>query len=81
MKKKNKKNPKLVVIEWVDSGTVSGWAGLEEVSSDPCRCITVGWLIHNRKKAKTVAASLTHSHACGIMTIPTSAITKIRKLK
>jgi hypothetical protein len=77
------KFPKLVLIEWVDSHQVQRWTS-EEPSQEPMLCRSVGWLIHDGKKAKTVCAHMTLEtipQRTGEMTIPTCAITKMTVLR
>jgi hypothetical protein len=56
--KTNGVNKKLVLIEWLDSHAVYGWH-TEEPSEEPLRCRSVGWLIYDGERAKTIAAHIT----------------------
>ena len=74
---------KLVLITWLDSHYVAGWH-TEEAATEPSYCRSVGWLVHDGEKAKTIAAHITNDETpqrCGELTIPTAAIIKIRVLR
>ena len=80
--KPKKGNLKLVLIEWLDSHQQARWTS-DEPAKEPLVCRSVGWLVHDGEKAKTLAAHLTVEatpQRAGEMTIPTCAITKIRSL-
>ena len=47
--------PKLVLIEWMDSHQVGKWTD-EAPATEPLLGKSVGWLVHDGKKAKTLAA-------------------------
>jgi hypothetical protein len=80
----------LVLIEWEDSAlTEARWHSVEEAkrsSGSPVKIASVGWLLKNGKKAKTLAASVggldgkTTPQCSGLITIPASAIISTRKL-
>jgi hypothetical protein len=75
--------PKLVIIEWLDSHQSGRWT-TDEPATDPLVCRSVGWLVHDGDKAKTVAPHMTDEDTpqrAGEMTIPTCAITKITPLE
>lgn len=72
----------LVLIEWLDSQFTAEWH-TEPVHTEPLVCHSVGWLIHDGEKAKTIAPHITVEslpQRCGEMTIPTCAILKMRTL-
>lgn len=72
----------LVLIEWFDSSAVAGWHR-EEPETEPLLCRSVGWLVHDGKGAKTLAASITEEEEPqrnGEMTIPTCAIKRMEVL-
>lgn len=80
------KAAKLVLIEWLDScGRSDGDAWTRAQPHKRALSVkSVGWLVHNGKSAKTVAAHITcdiHPQRCGEMTIPTGAIVKMTRLK
>ena len=75
---------KLVLIEWIDAFSISGWTPLKEVSEKPDRskyaCRTVGWLTHDGDDFKTVVSSDGHDECAGMMTIPTRCIVTMREI-
>jgi hypothetical protein len=77
--------PPLVLIEWEDSHWRPGWArGIDDGQIEPVNVQSVGWLIHNGKEAKVIAAHISDENTpqtCGDMTIPARSILKIRKIK
>ena len=83
MSKRDKQLPRLVMIEWLDSHYAPGWSsGASPKAGMLCR--SVGWLTHDGKKAKTIAAHVTHETApqrAGQMTIPCCAVVRVRALK
>jgi hypothetical protein len=73
---------KLVLIEWLDSHRSEGWH-TGDPATEPVTCRSVGWLIHDGKAAKTIAAHMTDEdepQRCGEMTIPACSIRKVRTL-
>lgn len=72
-----------VLIEWVDSRIGPyGWEQTEDVDVlRPALCVTVGLLVDDAKDYKTVALSANQDNIMGRMTIPTSAIRKVRRLR
>lgn len=77
---KKKKTPRLVSIEWVDSSYTAGWTQLEDVPNRYGKHISVGFLLHDGKKTKSVAAHLGPNQALGILAIPVCSIKKIKDL-
>lgn len=72
----------LVYIEWVDSHRSEGWH-TDDPAQEPLLCRSVGWLVYDGEKAKTIAPHMTQEddpQRCGEMTIPTSAVLKISVL-
>lgn len=75
---------KLVYIEWVDScGDSSRWRELDEIKKDrPATIRSVGWLVKETEKSKTIVPHLSDSdHGQGEMTIPKKAIRRTTVLK
>ena len=73
----------LVLITWLDSHYVAGWH-IDEAATEPSLCRSVGWLIYDGAKAKTIAAHITNEETpqrSGEMTIPTAAIVRMRVLR
>ncbi len=76
---------KLVVIKWIDSrGANARWQYLTDKEDLPVVCFSVGWIIKETKKYKTITPHLSDEQdsrqGCGDMTIPTNAIESISKL-
>lgn len=71
---------KLVLIEWVDSyGCSSDWRSIEGCDPKPTVCRSVGWLVHEDEKCKTIVPHICEQEGqgCGDMTIPTEAIKSV----
>lgn len=80
----------LVLIEWEDSRQPApSWRHLSDMREEPDAvvCASVGWLLHDTKRVKTLAANMggfsdpDDVQACGVITIPTRCVVKITKLK
>lgn len=73
---------RLVRIDWVDSRRgPEGWVLLDELEPiKPCRCTTVGYLIADKPSYKTVAGTVSNGQVLGLITIPTVAIKRFRRL-
>ncbi|MGI0134174.1 MAG: hypothetical protein ACREBW_04370 [Candidatus Micrarchaeaceae archaeon] len=74
---------KLVRVEWLDSHIMPTWTR-DAPETAALKCRTVGWLVHDGKDAKTLAASVTDEDApqlCCQITIPTAAIVRTKVLK
>ena len=70
------------MVEWIDSHHRPGWTTRSPVKC-PVTCYSVGWLVHDGKKAKVLCSNLTDEESpqrCGDMTIPATAIISIEKL-
>lgn len=82
---------RLVLIEWVDShGTLEGWHILdkEELSAEPLKCHSVGWLFHDGADCKIIIPHIGGIESNrlplqgrGNLTIPTKAILKLSELE
>ena len=74
---------KLVQIDWVDSKSgPNAWEYRDDLPSlPPVLCTTVGYLLEDSRKYKTVAQSLSDSQVHGRITIPTACIQRIRRLR
>lgn len=78
----------LVLIHWIDSrGASSQWAFLDDKAQGPCQCESAGWLIHQSPDSIVICPHIgdtgdewEDAQGCGIMEIPTVAITSIHKL-
>ena len=76
-------DPRLVLIEWVDSHYRPGWTTDAPDDTHLLRCRSVGWLVHEDDDVKVLSANVTDEEdvqRCGDMTIPAAAITNIREL-
>lgn len=79
----------LVLIEWEDSRQPApSWRWLSDMREPPdaVLCASVGWLTHDTKRVKVLAANMggltdDDMQACGVITIPTRCVVKITKLK
>lgn len=74
---------KLVLIEWLDSAIAGAWTR-DEPDPEPVLCQSVGWLVQDGKKVKTLAPHMTveeEAQRAGSMTIPVCCITRIVTLK
>ncbi len=76
-----------VMVEWEDSARpISAWQWVEDYELPAIiRCLSVGYLISKTKSAIALAPNLgdieqPKAQACGIIRIPQSTITQIRKL-
>jgi len=77
------KLPKLVLIEWLDSCSIEHWHD-DKPDTEPLACRSVGWLVHDGKRAKTIAAHMSDDdppQRSGEMTIPVVCITKITRIR
>jgi len=75
--------PRLIVIEWLDSHRTAGWT-TDAPATEPVLCRSVGWLVHDGEKAKTITPHMTDEQTpqrAGEMTIPTCAVVRMRTLK
>jgi hypothetical protein len=80
---------KLVKIDWVDSIQPNGeWQYLSEFKVlQPINCVSVGYLICNKKEVKALAQNIgdmdnkNNIQASGIIHIPTKSIKKIKEIK
>ena len=81
MKKIAKYTP--VLIEWLDSkGIINTWEYLEEIESlCPQKCVSVGFLLEDKKGYKTILQSYGGNQILGRTTIPACSIVKMRKLR
>ncbi len=73
---------KLVLIKWLDSkGVTSDWEFLEDIKPlKPSVCISVGFLIDNNEKYKTLAMTVSKDQVFGRITIPACSIVKVKEL-
>ena len=77
------KTSKLVLVEWFDSSHTAGWTR-GKVGRECLLCRSVGWLLRDGKKAKTLAPHVSDEpdpQRAGVMTIPACSIVSMRRLK
>jgi hypothetical protein len=79
-----------VIVEWDDSvQPVPTWRFLPDVigTSSPCRCRTVGWLLERTDEVLVIAQNVglddseEPTQVSGVITIPASAVRRLRRLK
>lgn len=77
----------LVLIEWLDSRQpIASWQHLRDLAiPEVCRCVSVGFLIHDDGNKKVVAPNLADlsdddMQASGMIVIPTPAVLRVVKL-
>jgi len=79
---------KLVIIEWIDSRQpVGGWQRISDFErSDICKCVSVGFLIHDEEEQKVLAPNMAdiedrhNIQASGVIHIPTKCVLRITPL-
>ncbi len=85
MTKPKSKTHGIVMVEWVDSSSDSGWRKKEDALQDDChaKCCTAGIVLKEDKDAVTIthSYSLTTGQINATISIPRCAITRIRRLK
>ena len=81
---------KLVLVEWLDAHSGRGWQDVAQIerAAEPLYCRSVGWLVFESKDCKVLVPHVAGERngevmlqGCGDMTIPTSAIVKMKVLK
>lgn len=77
----------LVKITWIDScEPYTGWQRIRSLTPpDSLECVSVGYLVDNGDKTKTIAPHITNppdenAQGCGIMVIPTASIIHVEEL-
>jgi len=73
----------MVIINWIDSkGVTSNWEFIDDMDPvTPAETISIGFLLEENKKYKTIAQNISNDQVLGRMTIPSCAITGVRRLK
>jgi len=73
---------KLVWIKWLDSkGLTSEWEFWDKIKPlIPSICISVGFLIDNKKAYKTLATTISKEQVFGRITIPACSIIQLKEL-
>jgi hypothetical protein len=69
-------------------GAIARWQYLDETEPEYILCQSVGWLVYDGKDCKRIVPHIGYhkgsdarAQACGDMTIPASAITKMLDIK
>jgi hypothetical protein len=77
----------LVKITWIDScEPYTGWQHIASLKPpDSIQCISVGYLVDDGERTKTIAPHITHpvdehTQGCGIIVIPTKAVLLLERL-
>lgn len=75
---------RLVLVEWVDSHSSSGWQVIEgDIEDRALVCLSVGWLLLDGANVKVVAPHKNHPEDSasfqtnGVMTIPTCSVVRM----
>jgi hypothetical protein len=79
---------KLVLVEWLDSHSGTGWQPLHSLRDDThaVRCRSVGWLLNRRNGHTTIVPHISGEqdgvvpYGSGEKTIPDKAIVRIKVL-
>lgn len=82
------KQTRLVRVEWMDSRQATGsWQFLNDArEANPCRCVSVGYLIYDANGVKRLAANLADVddpdgiQVSGVITIPDCCIKEVADL-
>ena len=79
-----KTEEKILLIDWIDSSSTSGWQSRSECKICICTCKTVGFLVDESKDFICVALNKTttetHQPYGDLITIPKIAIKKIIRI-
>ena len=85
-----KKAIRLVHVIWADSSSPmdSSWHSYPAAMPEVLKCESIGWLVAETKSALLIAGHVSHGAAdgsvnqfSGEMTIPKSAVVRLRKIK
>lgn len=74
------KRPKKVMVKWEDSAATSGWYDLDRKPYGAVMCYSAGWLIEDTKKHVVLALNWNEGQCGDYMTIPRSAVRKVKRL-
>jgi hypothetical protein len=77
-----KMDKKPVLIKWLDSkGLTTEWEYWDELEAiKPSTCMSIGYLIDDNKKYKTLAMTISKGQVFGRITIPACSIVKVKEL-
>jgi len=76
------KDPKLVVVEWLDAYVSGGWSDIDDVDHLPTLCHSVGWLVVENDTYVTIVPNISKredltTHCLGQISIPRGCIVKM----
>jgi len=72
----------LVIVEWLDANTESGWTAVKDIKHEPTPIRTVGWLLSQTDKCLVMFSSHTDDGDAGeVTTIPAPWIQTVKKLR
>ena len=66
----------LVRIEWADAATLDYWKDVADIDAEPQACVSVGYLVHETKRAVCLSGTLGGDDACASIIIPKGCITR-----
>jgi hypothetical protein len=74
---------KLVLIEWLDSkGGTCEWEFIDSLEPlEPITCTSVGFMIEDNEKYKTIAPTIGGDQVLGRITIPSCSLKKMETLR
>ncbi|HEY2857113.1 MAG TPA: hypothetical protein VGJ21_01690 [Terracidiphilus sp.] len=65
----------LVLVKWIDPGSIDAWTPAEEMTLEPIACVTAGFLMRETECALYVSASRNGDDGCCTMVIPQVCVT------
>lgn len=72
----------LVIVEWGDASTQSGWTGLADIKAAPVLVKTVGWLLSETEQCIVMFSSFTKDQDAGeVTTIPAAWVQSVKRLR
>lgn len=71
-----KRTGRLEVVYWYDACTVHGWQEPPDEGYEPSRCMSVGWVIQDNKKALVLAPNRHEDQIGDPTVIPKSWVVK-----
>lgn len=74
-----KKYP-LVIVEWQDTITHSGWVDWDKLDDVTIPCISVGWKVKSDKRSITLSSMRSDDGCASRQVIPKGCIRSIRRL-
>ena len=72
----------LVIVDWLDANTESGWQTIKDIKHEPTLIRTVGWLLSQDDKCLVMFSSYTEDGDAGeVTTIPAPWVQKVKPLR